>query len=243
MFELAYWVLPLVILAYFATNAVFIERKEIDHFPVGSPLAQAPKFVLNLLFTGRAAALLKNGYKKVRHRLGIAYVLCIQPLHNNERVVPTDISPSQFENSAFRLIRNDGDIVILPLPLLEELSALPVTVANPQAALEHDLLGRYTGLNLILENRLHYSIVQRRLTPRLPLLIPRMEKAVTHAFEESFSQSEEWTKFQPYQILGGISARVAAEAIVGPEFSGDPTWLGVAVNYTENRKPACNSNM
>lgn len=111
-----------------------------------------------------------------------------------------------------------------------------MTVANPQAALEHDLLGRYTGLNLILENRLHHSIVQRKLTPRLPLLIPRMEKSVTDAFEGAFPQGEEWTEFQPYQVLGGISARVAAEAIVGPMFCNDPVWLGVAFNYTENRK-------
>jgi len=34
--------------------------------------------------------------------------------------------------------------------------------------------------------------------------------------------------------LGRISARVAADAIVGPAFSNNPTWLDISFNYTEN---------
>ena len=48
---------------------------------------------------------------------------------------------------------------MLPLEVIDELSLLPPSVASPQGVLEHDLLGLYTGLNLILETRLHYSIV------------------------------------------------------------------------------------
>ncbi|KAK0631018.1 cytochrome P450 [Bombardia bombarda] len=143
-------------------------------------------------------------------------------------------SYTKFKTRAFQLIRSDGGVVVLPLSLLEELATIPAATASPQGALEHDLLGRYTGLDLIIENRLHHAIVQRKLTPRIPLLIPTMEKGVATAFDAFLPQSEDWMEFQPYQVLGRISARVAAEPIVGPIFSDNPVWLDVAFDYTEN---------
>lgn len=144
----------------------------------------------------------------------------------------------QFKHSAFQLVRNDGSVVVLPQSLLEELTVLPATIASPQGALEHDLLGSYTGLNLIIENRLHHTIVQRRLTPRLPLLVPRLQNAVNCAFDKWFPQAydDRWSTFQPYQVLGRVSARMAAEVVVGPAFRDNETWLDISFNYTENRK-------
>lgn len=126
--------------------------------------------------------------------------------------------------------------MILPASLLEELSVLPSNVASPHGALEHDLLGSYTGLNLILESRIHHSIVQRKLTPRLSLLTPALEAELRFALQESFPklQHDNWAEFQPYQIFGKISARLTARALVGPGFCRDPRWLEVAFQYTEN---------
>ncbi|KID93254.1 Cytochrome P450, partial [Metarhizium majus ARSEF 297] len=61
-----------------------------------------------------------------------------------------------------------------------------------------------------------------------------MEKVVAEAFEEFFPTSEDWIEFQPYQTLGKISTRIAAEVIVGPTFCGNQIWLNIAFNYTEN---------
>ncbi|RYP09459.1 hypothetical protein DL764_001284 [Monosporascus ibericus] len=140
----------------------------------------------------------------------------------------------KYQNSAFQLIRNEGRVVVLPLPLLKELSRLPPHVAEPTAALERDLVGSFTGIDLILENRLHHSIVQRKLTPRLPLLLPRMEEAASAAFMKYIPQSEDWTEFQPYKALSHVSARLGAEVIVGPTFCDNENWLHIAVEYTEN---------
>lgn len=126
---------------------------------------------------------------------------------------------------------------MLPKGLLEELSHLPPSIADPTAALERDLVGSYTGVDLILESRLHHSIVQRKLTPRLSLLLPRMEKATAAAFETYLPQSEDWVEFEPYKRFSYISARLGAEIIVGPAFCNNPEWLYVAVEYTENCMP------
>ncbi|KAI1098288.1 cytochrome P450 [Jackrogersella minutella] len=102
-------------------------------------------------------------------------------------------------------VRN-GRVVILPLSLLEELAALQVAVASPQAAIRQGLLGQYIKLDMIIETRLHHTIVQRKLTPQLPLLTPRMERAVTEAFHKYLPECEDRTEFQPLQALDAILA-------------------------------------
>ncbi|KAL2020337.1 hypothetical protein VTK56DRAFT_8565 [Thermocarpiscus australiensis] len=141
---------------------------------------------------------------------------------------------NKYRNKAFQLIRSNGPVIVLPPTLLDEISRLPQNVAESTAALEQDLLGSFTGVDLILESRLHHTIVQRKLTPRLPLLLPQMEKAVTEAFEQYFPKSGDWVEFQPYQALAQVSARLGAEVIVGPAFADNPEWLHVAIDYTEN---------
>ncbi|KAK2604178.1 hypothetical protein N8I77_007129 [Diaporthe amygdali] len=138
------------------------------------------------------------------------------------------------KQSAFQLIRNEGRVLVLPKSLLEELSRLPPNIAEPTAALERDLVGSFTGIDLILESRLHHSIVQRKLTPRLSLLLPRMEKATIAAFKTYLPLSDDWVEFEPYKEFSYISARLGAEIIVGPSFSDNPKWLHIAVEYTEN---------
>jgi len=127
-------------------------------------------------------------------------------------------------------------MVLLPLSLLEELSSLPEHVASPSRALEHDLLGEYTGINLILESRLHHSIVQRKLTPRLEGITPYLEEELNSSFKDFFPACDDvnWCEFQPYQILGRISARLSARALVGRDLCRNPEWIDISFNYTEN---------
>lgn len=142
----------------------------------------------------------------------------------------------KFQNKAYRLLRIDGSVLILPSSLLEELSALPSSVASPHGALEKDLLGAHTGMNVILETRMHHTIVQRKMTPRLPTLTPFLEQELVSAMDEHFPKCEEWTKFQPYQVFAKLAARLAARALVGPELCRNPAWLDISVNYTESCK-------
>lgn len=142
----------------------------------------------------------------------------------------------QSKNRAFQILRNDGSMIVLPHSTLDELSHISEKVASPHKALEHDLLGDYTGINLILESRMHHSIVQRKLTPRLGLLTPSMENQLAKAVNESFSscEVEEWSEFRPYQVFARISARLASHALVGPSLCDNREWLELSVNYTES---------
>ncbi|KAI0903464.1 cytochrome P450 [Ustulina deusta] len=180
-------------------------RKQANIPVAGGLSIPTPRFFTNLLFAWRAADILERGYRK-------------------------------FTNRPFQLVREDGGVLVLPSSMLEELAALPDRVATAHGALEHDLLGRYTGLDIVLKTRLHHTIVQRRLTTRLKDVIPNMEKALTTAFNDWFPKpkNDNWTNFQPYQDISKIMARFTAEVLVSPEFSDNPVWLEIAVQYTEN---------
>ena len=143
---------------------------------------------------------------------------------------------AKFKHRIFQLIRNDGSVVVLPIGMLDELSSLPPSIASPHGALEHDLLGPYTGLDTILESRLHHSIVQRKLTPRLNTLTPCLERELTSAFEDYFPVCNDWTEIKPFRLLGKVAARLSARALVGPSMCRNADWLHISVNYTENRK-------
>lgn len=147
----------------------------------------------------------------------------------------------KFKARAFQLIRGDGSVIVLPISLLDELSNLPPSIASPNGALEHDLLGPYTGLNLILESRLHHSIVQRKLTPRLGVLTPGLEDELKSAFGDYFPACDDWIEFAPYQLFGKISARLSARALVGTALCRNSTWLDISINYTESCKSTSGS--
>jgi len=219
----SYWVYPLILFAYYWLELIETRkaaRKHTEYPLAGTWSSLTPRVVLNLIFAANAARVLEEGYRKVTRA---SFSLFCHVL-----------TAGKFKDKAFQLIRNDGSIVVLPTCLLDELSHLPSTIASPHGALEHDLLGPYTGLNLILESRLHHSIVQRKLTPRLGLLTPGLENELLLAFEEYFPACDYWTEFQPYQVFGKVSARLSARALVGPSLCCDPTWLDISVNYTES---------
>ncbi|KAI8627518.1 cytochrome P450 [Xylariaceae sp. FL1651] len=116
-----------------------------------------------------------------------------------------------------------------------KLVSLPETVASGQAALAIDLAGRFTGLDRIVENRLQNIIIQRRLTPCLVLLIPRLEESANEAFDAHFpKESKGWTEVQPFSLLKHVAANLAADVLVGSNLRNDPTWLDISMKFTED---------
>ncbi|KAI0466541.1 cytochrome P450 [Xylaria cf. heliscus] len=142
----------------------------------------------------------------------------------------------KFKDRATQIIRTEGNVVVLPYNVLDELATLPTTTAGPSEAIENELMGRYTSIGLILDSKLHHTIVQRRLTPRLPVLAPILEKTVTSAFQQCFPQADDWVEVTPYELFGRISSRTNASTLVGPVISQDPEWLDVSLKYPENCK-------
>lgn len=128
-------------------------------------------------------------------------------------------------------------MVVLPASAIQELSNLPTEVASGIKALERDLLGRWTGLHMITETRLHHRLVQRKLTPNISLITPSLEDEVNLAIEENFPRdTDNWSPVQPYFALLKVSARVASRVLVGSPWCHNPEWLDIATNFTEDSR-------
>ncbi|MCJ1351569.1 MAG: hypothetical protein MMC33_001553 [Icmadophila ericetorum] len=206
LLQILYWTYPFVLLCYYASD-LLITKKLIQK------LHEHP-------LVGSPSALVPR--------------VILNLIFAGSAVKVIEQGYRKFKDKTFQLIRNDGNVIVLPLAVLEELSSLPTTIASPHGALEHDLLGPYTSLDIILDSRLHHSIVQRKLTPRLGILTPYLQNELTAAFEDYFPLCDDWTEIKPYKLLGKLSARLSARAIVGPSTCRDPTWLNISVDYTES---------
>ncbi|KAI8946163.1 hypothetical protein F4801DRAFT_583704 [Xylaria longipes] len=141
---------------------------------------------------------------------------------------------SKFQNKAFQLLRHEGRVVVLPHTLLNELAALPETIASLQPVLSIDLSGYDTGLDWAIKTKLNNITIQRRLTPRLPYLIPQMEETTRTNLDALFPKLDEWTEIQPFHLLERISTGLVANAIVGPSLRDDPAWVDISLKYTKN---------
>ena len=105
-------------------------------------------------------------------------------------------------------------------------------------------MGRFTGMSLILTNRLHHAIVQRRLTSNLSSIIPDLEEELASAVQDCLpSCEEEWKEFSPYHTFERIVARVTAKAVVGSSLCRDVEWLECSTKYIENGKKSSSSKI
>jgi len=157
-------------------------------------------------------------------------------LHCTQASLGTNVT--KYTDKAFQFLRSDGDIIVLPRSNIQELSSIPPNIADGTKALEHDLMGPYTGLNFILESRLHHRIVQRKLTPNLGKITPNLEDELGKAVEDLFPKeaNDDWTEVQLYPLLLSLTARTSARAFVGTRFCRDQRWLDVAINFVEDCK-------
>lgn len=63
-----YWVLPLILCFYYGIDLLITRNLVRNHcaYPlVGSPSGIVPRVILNLIFAGKAAQVLEEGYTKV----------------------------------------------------------------------------------------------------------------------------------------------------------------------------------
>ncbi|KAI1437164.1 putative cytochrome P450 [Xylaria sp. CBS 124048] len=142
---------------------------------------------------------------------------------------------NKYKNSPYQLIQTDGNVVVLPHHLLQELACIPASIASPNAGLERDFIGAYTGLHLILHIRLHHAMIQRKLTPRLNVLTPSLEKELASALQEHLPKCEkEWAEFQPYYVFRRVVARLSGHLTFGASFQHKQAWEKLQLTYMEN---------
>ena len=158
------------------------------------------------------------------------------------------------------MARNDANMIVLSNRYVEEIRALPGSIANPTEAHSHNLLGYFTQMDLILQSNLHFRIIQNKLTPNLGHLASPMREELEFGIANDFPVCkgalqwmevlivlcEEltnlskivagWVKIRPYHLILHLVARISARVFVGLPYCRDKDWLEVSTQFTENGK-------
>nr|Q9C449.1 RecName: Full=Cytochrome P450 monooxygenase paxP; AltName: Full=Paxilline synthesis protein P [Penicillium paxilli]AAK11528.1 PaxP [Penicillium paxilli] len=139
----------------------------------------------------------------------------------------------KFKTSAFKVVKPDGDLVVLSTRYAEELRQMPSTTLNALEATFTDHVGGYT--TILTDSHLHTETIQKKLTPAIGRLIPRMISELDHAFEVEFPTcDDQFASINPYTVFLRLVARVGARIFIGDELCREEKWLQASIDYTKN---------
>ncbi|BAE65194.1 unnamed protein product [Aspergillus oryzae RIB40] len=139
----------------------------------------------------------------------------------------------QHKDRAFRLLKPDGDIIVLSNKYVEELRQLPLTTLNALEAVFEDHVGKYT--TILNDSHLHTEVIQKRLTPAISRFIPRIIDELDHGFAVEMPECEDkWALIRPYEVFLRLVARAGARVFVGPEICRTEKWLTASIDFTKN---------
>ncbi|KAL4755995.1 cytochrome P450 [Aspergillus foveolatus] len=133
----------------------------------------------------------------------------------------------------YKVLKADGDLVVLPTKYAEELRQLPSTALNALEATFSDHVGDYT--TILTDSHLHTETIQKKLTPAIGRLIPRIISELDYAFKVEVPEcKEEWAVIKPYEVFLRIVARVGGRVFIGEDLCRDEQWLQISIDYTKD---------
>ncbi|KAG6272331.1 hypothetical protein E4U47_002567 [Claviceps purpurea] len=142
-----------------------------------------------------------------------------------------------------RLLKMDMDLIVIPLKYANELRAVTSDKLDSLTASFDDNAGKIT--QILVDSELHTHVIQRRLTPRLPNIIPIMMDELDHAFgqvlptTDALSDVERnvgsgWIPVNPYEMVLRLSTRAAARLFVSEPICRDQDFLNSSASYSRN---------
>ncbi|KAG6163600.1 hypothetical protein E4U11_001781 [Claviceps purpurea] len=119
-----------------------------------------------------------------------------------------------------RLLKMDMDLIVIPLKYANELRAVTSDKLDSLTASFDDNAGKVT--QILVDSELHTHVIQRRLTPRLPL--SDVERNVGSG----------WIPVNPYEMVLRLSTRAAARLFVSEPICRDQDFLNSSASYSRN---------
>ncbi|KAL9097267.1 MAG: hypothetical protein Q9165_000694 [Trypethelium subeluteriae] len=126
-------------------------------------------------------------------------------------------------------------MLILSSKYVPELQSLSERLASPTAAHAFNLSGKWTNMNIILKNDMHFRTLQQKLTPNLNFLAPIMRDELNYAIVKDLPKcDEDWVAIKPYHSMLRLVSRISASIFLGKPFCRDERWLEISTEFTEN---------
>ncbi|KAI1761979.1 cytochrome P450 [Hypoxylon sp. FL1150] len=129
----------------------------------------------------------------------------------------------KFQGGAYRLVRGDADIIILPPSMIPELNRLPQNILNSREYHAFSVLGRITGLDVVRKTDHHVRVILSRVSPAMPRLLQPMAHRIASASTRFFPQRrDKWEVIRPLESAGQCVTEGIALALFGQPTCDDP---------------------
>ncbi|PVI03032.1 putative cytochrome P450 [Periconia macrospinosa] len=138
---------------------------------------------------------------------------------------------SKYKGTAFRIRRNDVDVIVLPNKYIDEIRLLPSTTLSNSHAQFRNIKGEYTYASTILHGNLHTRVFRNQLTPNLGTYIARAKVEFDYAFPQDFSHVQGWTEVDIQGIIRSLVARMTSVVFLGYPLCRHEEWLRISVQY------------
>lgn len=137
-----------------------------------------------------------------------------------------------FKSKAYRLTALDGDRIVLPRHLLEEVRQLPDDVINIDKAF--DVINEHKHLDMgnrkLTEFMIH--IIRGDLTRGLARINPRLSAETAQTIQEELPPCDDFTPVVVYQTVLRMVAKISGAIFIGPELCRSEDYLNASIGYT-----------
>ncbi|KAF4635644.1 hypothetical protein G7Y89_g2444 [Cudoniella acicularis] len=141
---------------------------------------------------------------------------------------------SKYGNSVFTILRPDSNVTVIPQRYVRELQNLGDDVLHPIEALSQDVMGDYTGMNILVGSHLSFNVIRNKLTPNLGDMIPIMEDEMRYAMTQEMPPCRgEWKEIDLNNIMTRVISRMTSRTWVGNPLCRNDDWHSTNLSTTE----------
>lgn len=126
-----------------------------------------------------------------------------------------------------------GDLLVLSPKYLPELRKLPERCLNATAALVDSVLGKYSGVDLLLRDHLSSDMCRGPLTKNLSNIVPQMSHELQLAYPEVFQACEngDQVAYVAYKSIYSLISRISSRVFVGAPICHNQEWIEPVRSY------------
>ncbi|KAI1632917.1 ent-kaurene oxidase [Biscogniauxia mediterranea] len=137
-----------------------------------------------------------------------------------------------FKSKAYRLTTLDGERIIIPRNLLEEVRRLPDDVIDINKAFDVMNESKHLEMGDQESSEFLIHIIRGDLTRSLVRINPRLTAETIRTIADALPPCDDWTPVTLYPTLLRIVATVSGAIFIGPDLCRSEEYLKASMNYT-----------
>ncbi|KAI1498295.1 ent-kaurene oxidase [Biscogniauxia marginata] len=137
-----------------------------------------------------------------------------------------------FKSKAYRLTALDGERIVLPRNLLEEVRRLPDDVIDINKAFDVMNEHKYLDMGDRKSTEFLIHVIRSDLTRALVRINPRLSAETVRTIADELPPCDDWTSVTVYPTILRIVATISGAIFIGPDLCRSEDYLKASMNYT-----------